>query len=109
MKKTGRNDPCPCGSGKKFKKCCESTMLGGRYKASKVEESSDQKVVSASRLTGLFKAQVAQISKPTEECKPIRATVKEPVKMAQEPAEEQGSNLDTPSSSEEGVEQKDDI
>jgi SEC-C motif-containing protein len=22
--KTGRNDPCPCGSGKKFKKCCET-------------------------------------------------------------------------------------
>jgi len=22
MKKSGRNDPCPCGSGKKFKKCC---------------------------------------------------------------------------------------
>jgi|GEM_PF-2617092 len=22
MKKVGRNDPCPCGSGKKFKKCC---------------------------------------------------------------------------------------
>lgn len=22
MKKIGRNDPCPCGSGKKFKKCC---------------------------------------------------------------------------------------
>jgi len=21
-KKTGRNDPCPCGSGKKSKKCC---------------------------------------------------------------------------------------
>ena len=21
--KTGRNEPCPCGSGKKFKKCCE--------------------------------------------------------------------------------------
>lgn len=20
--KTGRNDPCPCGSGKKWKKCC---------------------------------------------------------------------------------------
>ncbi|WP_371924923.1 SEC-C metal-binding domain-containing protein [Endozoicomonas sp. SCSIO W0465] len=20
--KTGRNDPCPCGSGQKFKKCC---------------------------------------------------------------------------------------
>lgn len=22
---TGRNDPCPCGSGKKFKKCCGKT------------------------------------------------------------------------------------
>ena len=21
--KTGRNDPCPCGSGKKFKQCCQ--------------------------------------------------------------------------------------
>ena len=21
-RKTGRNDPCPCGSGRKFKKCC---------------------------------------------------------------------------------------
>jgi preprotein translocase subunit SecA len=23
-KPVGRNDPCPCGSGKKFKKCCLS-------------------------------------------------------------------------------------
>jgi uncharacterized protein YecA (UPF0149 family) len=23
--KTGRNDPCPCMSGKKFKKCCYMT------------------------------------------------------------------------------------
>ena len=23
-KKIGRNDPCHCGSGKKFKKCCNS-------------------------------------------------------------------------------------
>jgi uncharacterized protein len=22
--KTGRNEPCPCGSGKKFKRCCGS-------------------------------------------------------------------------------------
>lgn len=25
MPKVGRNDPCPCGSGKKFKKCCGKT------------------------------------------------------------------------------------
>ena len=24
MAKTGRNDLCPCGSGRKFKKCCEA-------------------------------------------------------------------------------------
>jgi hypothetical protein len=23
MSKVSRNDPCPCGSGKKFKKCCD--------------------------------------------------------------------------------------
>jgi uncharacterized protein len=23
LNKVGRNDPCPCGSGKKYKKCCE--------------------------------------------------------------------------------------
>jgi uncharacterized protein YecA (UPF0149 family) len=27
MAKVGRNDPCPCGSGKKFKKCCEPEKL----------------------------------------------------------------------------------
>lgn len=25
--KVGRNDPCPCGSGKKFKKCCGQTTI----------------------------------------------------------------------------------
>lgn len=25
-RKIGRNDPCPCGSGKKFKKCCISAV-----------------------------------------------------------------------------------
>jgi len=26
-KKVGRNDPCPCGSGKKFKKCCGTVAV----------------------------------------------------------------------------------
>ncbi|WHZ06031.1 SEC-C metal-binding domain-containing protein [Neobacillus sp. YX16] len=25
--KVGRNDPCPCGSGKKYKKCCGPSPL----------------------------------------------------------------------------------
>jgi preprotein translocase subunit SecA len=28
-KKVGRNDPCPCGSGKKYKKCCGASAAGG--------------------------------------------------------------------------------
>jgi SEC-C motif len=29
MSRLGRNEPCPCGSGKKFKKCCESSGGAG--------------------------------------------------------------------------------
>lgn len=42
MPKIGRNDPCPCGSGKKYKKCCQNQSISGvepRYIA--VEEPLD--------------------------------------------------------------------
>lgn len=39
MQKVGRNDPCPCGSGKKFKKCCESKMIGKKFMATKIDTS----------------------------------------------------------------------
>ena len=26
MAKIGRNEPCPCGSGKKYKRCCQTTV-----------------------------------------------------------------------------------
>ncbi len=29
-REVGRNDPCPCGSGKKFKKCCGNPKLSAR-------------------------------------------------------------------------------
>ena len=31
MAKIGRNDPCPCGSGKKYKRCCQRRSLLQRY------------------------------------------------------------------------------
>jgi len=34
MKKAGRNDPCPCGSGKKYKNCCLNKDLGVNSKDS---------------------------------------------------------------------------
>lgn len=34
MRKVGRNDPCPCGSGKKYKKCCLNRLGDIRLKRS---------------------------------------------------------------------------
>jgi hypothetical protein len=31
LRKVGRNDPCPCGSGKKFKKCCLNAASDSAY------------------------------------------------------------------------------
>ena len=28
--KVGRNDPCPCGSGKKYKKCCLNAAVASK-------------------------------------------------------------------------------
>ena len=108
MKKTGRNDPCPCGSGKKFKKCCESSMIGGRFKAAKVDVSSAPKIASASRLTGLFKTQMANIATPSSDAhsiKPIHGVTKGGI----ESAENHSPSLETPSAPKEGLEQKQDI
>ncbi len=70
MKKPGRNDPCPCGSGKKFKKCCESQTIGGRFVATKVDGASAAPVLKAAGLTSLFQARLAETPKkplPVEE------------------------------------------
>jgi tetratricopeptide (TPR) repeat protein len=45
MKKTGRNAPCPCGSGKKYKKCCLDTTkpsAGGTFLYTNLDELSNQ-------------------------------------------------------------------
>jgi hypothetical protein len=65
MKKMGRNDPCFCGSGKKFKKCCESKMLGGRFLATKVDLESAQPIHKTVALTSLFHAKLAGTPKKT--------------------------------------------
>ncbi|RJP74731.1 MAG: SEC-C domain-containing protein [Candidatus Abyssobacteria bacterium SURF_17] len=42
MTTVGRNDPCPCGSGKKYKKCCmpkETAIDLQAYRANRAEES----------------------------------------------------------------------
>jgi SEC-C motif len=36
MNKPGRNDPCPCGSGKKYKKCCELKEKHRKFEATQL-------------------------------------------------------------------------
>lgn len=51
MKKVGRNDLCPCGSGKKFKKCCE-------VKASKKTIGEVQVLSGMNKMTSLFRQRI---------------------------------------------------
>ena len=53
MSKVGRNDPCPCGSGKKYKKCCANKALGAR----KVTMQSGNMMSRISGLTGSIQPQ----------------------------------------------------
>ena len=45
MKKPGRNEPCPCGSGKKYKKCClhaSKPSAGGIFVYTDLDDLSNQ-------------------------------------------------------------------
>ncbi len=75
MEKTGRNDPCPCGSGKKYKKCCEA-------KLSRKTAMSDRKIEDQTRTSGfshLFKSLIHPMPKvpspevPSQEAPPPEA------------------------------------
>ena len=59
MKKPGRNDPCPCGSGKKFKKCCENKMIGKKFMATKLNEQA-LPANAVSKLTSLFQNKLSE-------------------------------------------------
>jgi hypothetical protein len=63
MKKTGRNDPCPCGSGKKFKKCCERKMLGKRFMIKKLDSSPLANRVSSTqtKLSNFFQNKIKTV------------------------------------------------
>ena len=72
MEKIGRNDPCPCGSGKKFKKCCESKLIGKRFAAHKIENATQ--ATKAAGLSNLFN----RVKKPTPEAKSAPADPESP-------------------------------
>lgn len=72
MQKTGRNDPCVCGSGKKFKKCCERKMIGKRFMASKIDTK------NLSSISSFFQKVTHVNSQPLEEPRKINAQLNSP-------------------------------
>jgi len=53
MAKPGRNDPCPCGSGKKYKKCCltnDEAEKGAEIAAARCLDAHDLKEAVSNRL-----------------------------------------------------------
>ncbi|MEM8728038.1 MAG: SEC-C metal-binding domain-containing protein [Chlamydiota bacterium] len=51
MREVGRNEPCPCGSGKKYKKCCLQKSSAKRHCFNVIDPSSVQS--SMSRITAM--------------------------------------------------------
>jgi hypothetical protein len=89
MKNVGRNDPCPCGSGKKFKKCCEAKTQRKGLTASRIDPVGAPQVQKAVGLTSLFHASTLAIpKKTTPEPQPeipaaVAQTVIQPVENSQ--------------------------
>lgn len=66
MHKAGRNDPCPCGSGKKFKKCCEAKGAHKAINATPITE----KESSLKNVKSLFNRTV--VSHPLQQPSPAK-------------------------------------
>lgn len=74
MHKVGRNDPCPCGSGKKYKKCCESTSHVKKFKAEVIPTAAQPtETKEASKVSSLFfkKASAPKEEQPPESHPPM--------------------------------------
>ncbi len=86
LKKPGRNDPCSCGSGKKFKKCCESKGFAARFKVHSVGVESAGIIQKAVGLNSLFQSCLAATP-----VKPMHAELEAPLP---ESAQENQSGLE---------------
>lgn len=72
MTKVGRNDPCPCGSGKKYKKCCEEKAKHKKFHAEVISSTNvaqPQTTEHTSKVSSLFfqKTLPSMVHKPKQE------------------------------------------
>lgn len=65
MKEVGRNDPCPCGSGKKFKKCCALKSPLQRRKFTALNPS--QSAPGMEGITGMMSKTIRETKTETDE------------------------------------------
>jgi len=54
--KPGRNDACPCGSGKKYKACCQNTAVHQEPAGNKPANNIASGLIDAPRLLAMFQA-----------------------------------------------------
>jgi hypothetical protein len=87
--KAGRNDPCPCGSGKKYKKCCLAKDQGASPTQTGVVEPQPSSV-APSRLVPSIAQQHPQTAGPTA---PARAADASTPSRPPDPITERGDNL----------------
>ncbi len=59
-------------------------MIGGRFLATKIEDSQDVLPKKMSQLTGLFQTKVSEISKPSDATRSLKPTVSPEEKPAAE-------------------------
>lgn len=67
MEKVGRNDPCPCGSGKKFKKCCEEKVTRKKFEAQVLTQEKGSLTTKAHSLSTRFFQKPPQATPPASE------------------------------------------
>ena len=75
MEKTGRNDPCICGSGKKFKKCCESLCSKGKFKAEQITSDSGESIRKTVNLSSFFQSQLSTAWQPRVLNEPLSSSI----------------------------------
>lgn len=66
MSKIGRNDPCPCGSGKKYKKCCLAKDEEAQQ-AARQKEMADAKVAQEQRISEQKEKLISSVAAPEKE------------------------------------------
>lgn len=99
-KKVKRNDPCPCGSGRKYKQCCmQKEQAGVKTYTNDGKRKFKAKVLSSSSTVSQFFSSKASYEKETEQEDPLKKMrfektkedfqVDDPVKEMERPTQEE--------------------